>query len=163
MTLECRPTSDMALVIDLARRSWPVAYAEILSPEQIANLLMRIYNRENLEKEQAEGHRFWAAYLDGVAAGFASGYREGEAIWIKKLYVLPDCQGRGIGRALMDVIIGAFRPADEIRLLVNNRNLAAQRFYERCGFTRADAVPVMMGDFAFTDYIFVRSIRPPLS
>jgi diamine N-acetyltransferase len=164
MMLEIRPLAlaDMALVIDLAWRIWPLAYAGILTPEQIENLLTRIYDVENLEKECAEGHRFWAAYADGVALGYASGYREGAAVWLKKLYVLPECQGRGVGRALMQSVIDGFAPAEEIRLLVNGGNHTAQAFYARCGFSRAAEVPVQMGDFQFTDFVYVKSIRPPI-
>jgi diamine N-acetyltransferase len=165
MSLEIRSLAlaDLPLVIDLAWRIWPVAYAGILTPEQIENLLTRIYDIENLAAECAEGHRFWAAYDDGVALGYASGYREGAVVWLKKLYVLPECQGRGVGRALMQSVVAAFLPAEEIRLLVNGGNRAAQKFYARCGFSRAGEVPVQMGDFHFTDYVYVQSIRSRIS
>lgn len=152
--------ADRTLVIDLSRRIWPHAYAGVLAPEQIENILARIYNEENLAGEMAAGHRFWAAEEKGEALGFASGYRDGDTVWIKKLYVLPQCQGRGIGRLLMETVITAFAPVAQARLLVNSGNLAAQRFYERCGFTRAESVPVRMGDFDFTDYVYVRIIPP---
>ena len=78
MTLAIHPLAlaDMPLVRALARRIWPVAYAGILTPAQIENLLRRIYDVGSLEKEWAEGHRIWAAYDDGVPVGYASGYRE---------------------------------------------------------------------------------------
>ncbi len=165
MTLEIRPLAlgDMPLVSALAWRIWPLAYAGVLTPEQIENLLTRIYDVDNLRKECAEGHRFWAAYDDGVAVGYASGYREGSAVWLKKLYVLPECQGRGVGRALMQRVIEAFAPAEEIRLLVNSGNHAAQAFYTRCGFSRAAEVPVQMGDFRFTDFVYVKPFHSPTS
>lgn len=159
MMLEIRPLSpaDLPLIRALAHRIWPAAYAGILTPEQIENLLTRIYDLANLNKEWIEGHRFWAAYDGGKALGFASGYREGAAVWLKKLYVLPECQGRGVGRALMQNVIDAFAPAEEIRLLVNSGNLAAQEFYTRCGFSRDCEVPVQMGDFQFTDFVYVKN------
>lgn len=158
----CRPldAADMAMVIALSYRIWPVAYAGVLTAEQIENILARIYNAENLAAELAAGHRFWAAEEGGVALGFVSAYRDGETIWVKKIYILPQCQGRGVGRLLMDTAIAAFLPASEVRLLVNGGNLSAQRFYERCGFTRAHTVPVRMGDFDFTDYVYRRIIPP---
>ncbi len=162
MGTECRPldASQLPLVIDLARRIWPAAYAGVLAPGQIDNLLMRIYSAENLTAELAAGHRFWAAYDDGVPVGYASGYRDGTVVWIKKLYVLPQCQGRGIGRILMETIVTAFAPSEEVRLLVNNGNVAAQAFYSRCGFERIAAVPVKMGDFGFTDFVYRRRNHP---
>lgn len=160
MALDIRPlgSADFALIESLARRIWPVAYAGILSAEQLENLLTRIYCAENLAKELAEGHRFWGAFDERDGLGYASGYREDEVIWIKKLYVLPETQGKGIGRALMEAVVTAFSPAKEARLFVNGDNRAAQDFYRRCGFINGGAVPVQMGDFTFTDFVFVKPL-----
>lgn len=150
--------ADFALIESLARRIWPVAYDGILTEEQLENLLAKIYGAENLASEMANGHRFWGAFDNASALGYASGYRDGACIWIKKLYVLPQAQGQGIGRALMQTVITAFLPVQEARLYVNGENLAAQRFYEKCGFANAGPVPVRMGDFDFTDFVYVKSI-----
>ncbi len=159
MVVICSLTeADFPLVIDLAYRVWPQAYADVLTPAQIANILASIYSPHNLRAEYAAGHRFWAAYDGAVALGFASGYRDGAAVWIKKLYVLPEAQRRGVGRMLMATVVDAFAPAAEIHLLVNNGNLAAQAAYARLGFTKAAEVPVKMGDYAFTDFLFVKPL-----
>ncbi len=158
--MEIRPLAEaeLSLVIDLSRRIWPVAYAGVLTEGQIENILSRIYTLENLHAEIAAGHRFWAVFEQDVAQGYASGYRDGDVVWIKKLYVLPEVQGRGLGRALIDTVIAAFTPAKEARLLVNNGNRAAQAAYERLGFAKAADVPVTMGDYVFTDFLY----RKPL-
>jgi ribosomal protein S18 acetylase RimI-like enzyme len=158
VTLGPLDASDFPLLDDLARRIWPVAYAGILSSEQLENLLSRIYCPENLAKEQAEGHRFWGAFSEGKALGFASGYREDGIIWIKKLYILPEAQGKGAGSALMQAVIEAFSPANEARLFVNSENRAAQNFYKRQGFSCVETTPVKMGDFTFTDFIFAKPL-----
>lgn len=158
MEIRALSAADIPLVTALAYRIWPVAYGAILSPEQIANILARIYTPDNLLAEMEAGHRFWAAYDGDTALGFASGYRDGDAVWVKKLYVLPDMQGKGIGRAFVETIRDAFGPARELRLLVNDQNSAAQAAYERFGFRRAATIPVRMGDFAFTDYLYVKAL-----
>ena len=147
---------DFPLVEALAYRIWPVAYGGNLTPDQLENLLSRIYCADNLQKEVLDGHCFWGAFEGDNALGFASGYRKDATIWIKKLYVLPEVQGKGVGRALMQTVIDAFAPATEVRLFVNGQNLAAQLFYERCGFTNAGAVEVQMGDFRFSDYVYAK-------
>jgi len=160
MTITIRPLSEgeFPLVESLARRIWPVAYGAILTAEQLENLLANIYGVDNLAREVAQGHRFWLAFEGDEALGFASGYRAGSTIWIKKLYVLPETQGKGIGHALMQTVITAFAPADEVRLFVNGENSAAQAFYERCGFVNGGGVPVQMGDFTFTDFVYVKPL-----
>jgi ribosomal protein S18 acetylase RimI-like enzyme len=158
MKIRSLSAADLPLVSDLSRRIWPLAYAGILTPAQIDNILTHIYSIENLKTEMASGQRFWAAYDGDAALGFVSGFRGGEAIWIKKLYVLPEAQGHGIGRALIETVIAAFGPASDARLLVNNGNSAAQAAYQRLGFARAATLPVKMGDYDFTDYLYVKPL-----
>lgn len=142
----------------LARRIWPVSYANILTPEQINNLLGRIYSLENLRGEMQSGHRFFIAMQHSQAIGYASAYQDGSVLWLKKLYVLPEMQGQGIGKELMQAALDAFPLAEEIRLLVNRDNLPAQQFYLRQRFTQTGEVAVQMGDFQFVDFVFSKTI-----
>jgi len=156
---------DVALIEQLARRIWPVAYVGVLEPEHIENMLMRIYDHDNLRREMREdGHRFWIASYGGKDVAYASGYREEDIVWVKKVYVDPACKQSGIGRALINTIETAFTynargPAREIRLLVNPNNAAAMGFYTHIGFSDVGRKPVQMGDFQFIDYIFARTIQ----
>jgi ribosomal protein S18 acetylase RimI-like enzyme len=158
MQIRALAESEFAIVIALARAVWPVAFAGILTPDQIANVVGHIYTPDNLAREWAAGHRFWAAFEGGEALGFAAGYRDGEAAWVKKLYILPKAQGQGIGRALIATIAAHFSPVRELKLLVNDGNVAAQAAYERLGFVRAATLPVHMGDHDFIDYLYIKPL-----
>ncbi|GAA0544322.1 ribosomal protein S18 acetylase RimI-like enzyme [Rhizomicrobium palustre] len=151
-------SDDFSLIETLACRIWPSAYDGILSPEQIENILSKIYNPANLAQELGDGHRFWGAFMGAAALGFASGYRKGAVIWIKKLYVLPEAQGTGVGKLLLQAAIDGFSPGEEARLYVNGGNTSAQGFYVRQGFSHADTVKVRMGDYDFTDFIFAKKL-----
>ena len=72
----------------------------------------------------------WGA-LDGALAGIIA-FRAG---WIDQLYVLPDRQGRGIGRALLAKAMEAGAP---LRLWTFQCNTGARRFYEANGFAAID-------------------------
>ncbi len=146
--------NDVQSISKLAHAIWPVCYANILTPEQIANLLENIYSEENLLKEMESGHRFWAAYDGNVPVGYSSSYKENNIVWLKKLYVLPQQHGKGIGKKLSASATNAFAPAEEIRLLVNRKNLPAQNFYERTGFTCIKEIAVQMGSFNFIDLVY---------
>jgi len=145
---------NLSHVTMLAHRIWPVVYADILTSEQIHNMLLRIYSRENLEKEMRDGHQFWIAYNGIKPVGYASAYREDEIIWLKKLYVDPDSQGRRIGVKLMHTTVTPLLPASEIRLLANPKNIPAHTFYTHMGFRKIGDVPVKMGDWDFVDFLF---------
>jgi diamine N-acetyltransferase len=160
-TLAIHPATreDIPIIQALARRIWPVCFAGIIAPHMIANMLERIYGTENLRKEMNDGHRFWIAWHGRQPAGYVSAYKDGGSIWLKKIYCDTGLQGIGIGAAMYDTAVSAFLPAKEVRLLVNNGNTAAQGWYERLGFTRIGEVPVMMGDFPFTDYLYSKALK----
>lgn len=150
---------DIASIQSMAQRIWPVCFAGIIPPEKLTEMVERIYSEENLVQEVKSGHRFWVASLDGKPVGYVSAYKEKYAVWLKKLYLDPEHQGKGIGATMMRTAVASFLPASEIRLLVNNGNLSAQRFYERMGFTWTEEVAVTMGGHAFTDYLYIKPLN----
>ena len=82
--------------------------------------------------------RGWAACdSDGSLLGTALWWAYGPALGAVGLVVVrPDCQGRGIGRRLMDAIIG---DAGD-RTLQLAATQAGLRLYEQCGFVAVDRV-----------------------
>ncbi len=149
-------TQDLAIVRDLAHRIWPESYTHFLSPEQIDNMLARIYSLDALHAEAAKGHRFFIAYQNAAPVGYASAYREGGVAWLKKLYLLSDCRGTGAGVQLLTAALAPFTDVTEQRLLVNPDNSGARAFYERLGFAHVDDMQVEMGDYRFTDCVYAR-------
>lgn len=145
---------EMPHIIMLAHRIWPEAYKDILTPQQIRNMLERIYNYEALQKEVDAGHQFHVAYLGHVPVGYSSAYLDDDIIWLKKLYVDPAYQKKRLGVRLMHAAVNPLLPAAEIRLLANAKNIAAHNFYTHTGFSKIGETQVQMGDFTFTDFIF---------
>ena len=74
------------------------------------------------------------ADVDGEIVGFAA--RDGA--WLVHLYVKPGRTGQGIGKQLLDVIVGEAAVRTQVlRLHTFARNAGARRFYERHGFVAA--------------------------
>ena len=69
----------------------------------------------------------WGVYEDALLVGCLAL----EPGWIEHLYVEPEWQGQGIGRALIAL---AQSRQDELRLLTYPANARARRLYERAGF-----------------------------
>jgi GNAT superfamily N-acetyltransferase len=68
----------------------------------------------------------WGA-VDGQIFGIIA-FKDG---WVEQLYILPERQGEGAGRALLDI---SKRANSELHLWTFKRNSGARRFYERQGF-----------------------------
>ncbi len=68
------------------------------------------------------------AVVDGRPVGFVTVTQEE----VRFLYVLPEYQGRGIGRLLLDTALGQIDGV--AKLTVYERNRRAREVYERAGF-----------------------------
>lgn len=78
--------------------------------------------------------RSWVALnTAGEVLGFAAGNRETGNIWA--LFVHPDAEGQGIGKALHDMmIVWLFSTGLQQLNLSTGANTRAQQFYERAGW-----------------------------
>jgi GNAT superfamily N-acetyltransferase len=77
--------------------------------------------------------RCWVWEADGEAAGFAALDGEGASVWA--LFVAPEAQGRGGGRALMERLLeeARRRGLSELRL-TTEAGSRAERFYRQSGW-----------------------------
>jgi ribosomal protein S18 acetylase RimI-like enzyme len=80
------------------------------------------------------------------------------------LYVIPDAQGKGAAKALIDVAFASARDQAiwQIELDVNEENARAISFYKRLGFHQAGRIPnAMIGaDGPEHDLIFLLHLAP---
>ena len=96
----------------------------------------------------------WGAF-DGELLGFMALSNE----WIEQLYVLPDRQGRGIGRALLDV---AKSKSAVLKLWTFQENGAARQFYERNGFVAVETTDGLGNEAKAPDVMYQWAAKPIL-
>ena len=155
---------DIRTIQDIAHATWPVAYAAIITPAQIAYMLDLMYSEAALlDQLQVKGHRFLLAEQDGKPIGFAGfehHYRTGRSR-LHKLYVLPDVKGTGVGHALLEaVLMEAMKAGDSAVELNVNKHNPAKDFYTRHGFTieRDEVIDIGHG-FVMDDHVMVRNLQ----
>jgi len=143
----------------IVAEAWPAAYREILSASQIQYMIDLFYSTDVLRENLQAGHSF-LIYLDtaGTALGFAGfelNYHNTTQAKLHKLYVLPDTQGKGVGRQLLDAVRQKVQDAGQTHLLLNvNRDNKARFFYEKYGFTVARSEDSDIGNGYFmNDYV----------
>jgi len=164
---------QLAIVQELAALIWPSTYGKILSSEQIEYMMDMMYSIESLEKQLQNNRIFLFAEEDNKFVGFAS-YElncddfntraEGELIEAKtkihKLYVLPERQGKGIGRQLIDFIANiALKNQNTALFLTVNKNNNAKYFYLKNGFEITQEAVFDIGNgFIMDDYIMEKKL-----
>ena len=148
---------DLPRVADLAYRIWPEAFAGVLPADRVPGMLAEIYALETLAADILEHrHQYWLATIAGRDVGFASAYTADGRVWIKKLYLLAETRGLGIGKALIATARAHFGQHLPVALYVNDGNAAAIAFYRAQGFEVEKHVPVQMGPYQFHDYVMLR-------
>ncbi len=76
----------------------------------------------------------WVVELDGKIVGFSATYRENEKDRVGAIYVLPEHQGKGIGKILLQKALDFLKNSKEIWIEVAEYNENAIKFYEKSGF-----------------------------
>lgn len=153
----------MSIIEDLAKQTWPSAYGDILSYQQIDYMLEKMYNRGELSHQLAEGHVFLIAEENGNDIGFA-GYSLIDSVQkiykLHKLYVLPQQQGKSIGKLLLLEVLGAVgRNSGKVLQLNVNRNNKALSFYQKQGFSILETVDLDIGNGYFmNDYVMEKKL-----
>jgi GNAT superfamily N-acetyltransferase len=102
-------------------------------------LVSAVIGPADYERELEITGRGWVAEVDGVIAGFAVGNARTGNIWA--LFVAPEHERRGLGRALHDVMVAwLFESGLERLHLTTAPDTRAFGFYVKAGWTPVDAV-----------------------
>ena len=156
-TIRTATPADFAAIRAVVHEVWPIAYREMITPEQISYMLEWMYSDESLNKQMAEeGCLFLVHEEDNIVQGFAS-FSETESTLFKlhKLYVYTSLHGKGIGKTLLDEVKkrAAALGGKTIELQVNKKNVA-QHFYTKQGFTiDRELVLDIGGGFVMDDFV----------
>jgi len=159
--------SDLIYVREIAIETWPVTFADILTPDQISYMLEWMYDLEALKSQfTKKGHVFLLAKEDGRHLGFCSyevHCNRDLKTKIHKIYILPDTQGKGIGRKLIEAVahIAKEKGDTHLYLNVNKHNKSAIDFYRHIGFYEAYREVIDIGNgFIMDDVVMEMKIKP---
>lgn len=166
--MQILPATELHIpqIRQVAYDTWPVTYSRIISEKQMSYMLGWMYSAESLARQMNEqGHKFLVAMEEQQCLGFASyelDYKKPGTTKIHKLYILPQTQGKGVGRKLMDAIATTAIQHDNHTITLNvNRENKAVDFYKRIGFEIIASEDIDIGEGLFMkDFILeVRSER----
>src|SRR5438067_9249781 len=124
---------DISSIQHIAYTTWPIVYGPIQGEKQLTYMLNLIYSTSSLEGQMQEGSTFLLVRENNKAVAFAAYFLKNPNVYkLDKLYALPDQQGKGLGKMLVNYIIDEIKSlgAEALHLNVNRYNISAQSFYK---------------------------------
>ncbi|MCL9807851.1 GNAT family N-acetyltransferase [Flavobacterium luminosum] len=154
---------QLPIIRDLAYKIWPDTYGQILSSEQLEYMLLNFYNIPSLEEQFDNGQVFLLVKEEENFLGFAA-YQincktEGKTK-LHKIYVLPETQGKGIGKLLLQEVENRARLHGNTHLFLNvNKYNKAQEFYKSQGFVVVLEEVIDIGHgYIMDDYVMEKEL-----
>ena len=137
--------ADVDGIVTVGHVTWPSTYLELAGAEYVTAGLARWWTPDGIA-HAIEAGQVLVAELDGRVVGVAMFSVDGSVVDLWKLYVMPDCQGSGVGAQLLQAVIdGPAREAATVRLAHKKGNTRARTFYEQWGFLETHRTPDDLG------------------
>ena len=155
--------ADVETIIDIAEKTWWHAYSPILAEEQIRFMLGEIYSPAKIRTQIETGSQTFLLLADDdvplAFAGYSPRDEDPEIYKLHKLYCLPETQGKGYGKILINEVITKTIEAGKHTLDLNvNRYNKAKNFYEKMGFVVAYEEDIAIGNYWMNDYVMRKEL-----
>lgn len=156
-TIKEATSADISLITDLAAATWEPTYKAILPKDQIDYMFGVIYSEDALQDQIQEGQTFLLLYKEEIPVGFAAyslKKADQHTFKLNKIYLLPECQGKGAGKQLLQRVEEAVKREGGAILDLNvNRHNQAKAFYEHCGYKVLLEEDIPIGPYWMNDYV----------
>ncbi|MDG4945003.1 GNAT family N-acetyltransferase [Weeksellaceae bacterium KMM 9713] len=155
--------SQLNSIKALAEEIWPSTYSPILSNGQISYMMDLMYSERALQQQLENGVLFYLVLFNDKEVGYTAvepNYKDGDQLYIHKLYILPQLQGIGLGKSVIESIaeIAKKKKLSCISLNVNRYNKALY-FYEKLGFKIEKEEDIDIGNnYYMNDYVMQKKV-----
>ncbi len=93
-----------------------------------------IKKREEYMRSQPANQKTWVVRMDGRVVGFGAVIKHEDKNQLQSIYLLPEMQGRGVGRKLWEEMSKFSDPSKDTIVQVATYNAPAVGFYKKLGF-----------------------------
>ena len=159
--------SDIPKIIEVAEAVWKQTYRAFLSEEQVEYMYEKMYSPEFIQWQMQTGTTYLMCLENEKILGFVAyeikedvyGLLKNEIIYLHRIYIKQDTQGKGIGKLLMSEVIKIAQKnhCPCIQLNVHRKN-TAMYFYKKMGFELYEKTDIAYGPYWLNDYILRKSI-----
>lgn len=162
-TIQEATVDDVETIKQLAHEIWWPTYSSILAADQIEFMLADRYSTDALAQQIAGREQTFLMLSDAQTplafAAYSADENDADVYRLHKLYSLPAAQGKGIGKALLNVVFDRVRAlgAKTLELNVHRQN-PALGFYQKMGFVIAYEVDIPFDKYVLNDYIMRKEL-----
>ena len=141
--------ADAETIFEIYYKTWLATYpneAHGVLVSDIEHHYKELRTPEHREKDKARirnigtDARMLVAEIGNTIVGTSNMVRGGERNKISSIYILPEFQGKGVGRKLFDTALLWFDKTKDIQVDVATYNTKAITFYESLGFVRTGEI-----------------------
>jgi GNAT superfamily N-acetyltransferase len=155
--------NDLETIRQIAEKTWWATYSSILEKEQISFMLGEIYSVEKISSQLINGTQSYLLLLEDdqpvAFAGYSPREEDPDIYKLHKLYCLPETQGKGYGKILINEVANKTLEAGKHTLDLNvNRYNKAKDFYEKMGFEIAYEENIPIGPYWMNDYVMRKEL-----
>jgi diamine N-acetyltransferase len=164
MKISVATKSQLEIIRDLAYKIWPSTYGSILSEIQLDFMLDKFYHLDYLANQLENQNQVFLLIEDNSEyLGFCSyeiNHQNTNKTKLHKIYVLPETQGKGIGKMLLNQVERiALENRNPILLLNVNRFNNALEFYKKQGYTVVKTIDIEIGNgYLMEDFVMEKNL-----
>ena len=164
MKISVATKSQLEIVKDLAYKIWPNTYGNIISQAQLDFMLDKFYNLSFLENQLInENQVFLLIEKNNQFLGFCAyelNCESSNKTKLHKIYVLPETQGKGIGKILLNEVEKITLENNNSALYLNvNRYNNAQEFYKKQGYLVIKTIDIEIGNgYLMEDFVMEKEL-----
>jgi ribosomal protein S18 acetylase RimI-like enzyme len=169
LTIRRATEKDDSILADFSRKTFEEAFGSENDPEDMLVYLEASFSLTKIASELTDpGTIFLLAYDNETLVGYTK-LQEGlpptdmcneKAVELSRLYVVSHHMGKGFGSQLIQACVDEARQRGfrTIWLGVWEKNVPAQRLYERSGFVRTGSKTFVVGSDVQRDAVYSRSL-----
>jgi len=155
--------NDVETIRDIANRTWWPTYSGLLEEEQISYMLGEIYPAGKITTQIRDNIQTYLLLTEDdkpvAFAAYSPREEDPEIYKLHKLYCLPETQGKGYGKILINEVAKKTLEAGKSKLDLNvNRLNKAKSFYEKMGFRVAYEEDIPIGKYWMNDYVMRKTL-----
>ncbi len=163
ITIRHATLADVKTIHLLAHKIWWPTYAEILEKEQISFMLDLFYAESKLKKYISSGEQSFVLLTENeqsvAFAAYAADQENEDIMVLEKIYCLPETQGKGYGKQLIEFVATQAKLAGKsyLQLYVHRQN-KARNFYEKMNFKVIKEVDRPLDKYLLADFVMEKEL-----